>query len=335
MRHTIPAAMIACMGLSSFAPAQTTPIVQTGPPAAAASKEQSEEQERAKLLGVLVYTNVTVKFEDTPVREAIDSLKKNLGIQIIGRYSDDAIGFGIDPETPVSIETTDTALEVLEQILIQCEVYEDCTWQLRHGYVEVSTKERLSVPSAREVRLYHIRDFMIEPPRFATDSDETTPKLGKYGAATLGTPATATICGRNPVTGSPTVTRRKMPEDLATEIVEGIVEIVEPGKWDWGQEMPQEPAHPIANPTNSSAGAPARTPRSAQSMDVWASIRLWRDQLIVKAPDFMHRQINGYPKPIRPQTQIEPAAQSSTQPPPSQTPAATPPTPSSQPPHKP
>ena len=188
MRHINSVAMITCIGVTSFAGAQTTPAVQTGPVTTVAPKEQSEDQERAKLLGVLVYTNVTVKFEDTPVREAIDSLKKSLGIQIIGRYSDDAVGFGIDPETRVSLDTTDTALEVLEQILIQCEVYEDCTWQLRHGYVEVSTKERLSVPSAREVRLYHIRDFMIEPPRFATDSDETTPNWASTARPRSGRP---------------------------------------------------------------------------------------------------------------------------------------------------
>jgi hypothetical protein len=32
----------------------------------------------------------------------------------------------------------------------------------------------------------------------------------------------------------------------------------------------------------------------------WATIRFFRDQLVVTAPDFIHRQIDGYPTPIRP-----------------------------------
>jgi hypothetical protein len=29
-------------------------------------------------------------------------------------------------------------------------------------------------------------------------------------------------------------------------------------------------------------------------------MRIFRDSLIITAPDFMHRQVGGYPKPIKP-----------------------------------
>jgi hypothetical protein len=263
---------------------------------------ESPDHMRARLLGVLVYTKVTLKFEDTPARDAFSILSKAINTEIVGRYSDDNVGFGIDPDLPINVQVNDEqALEVLGRILEQCEVYEDCTWQLRRGFIEVSTKERLSVPSARELRMYHIRDLMLEPPRFATEA-ESTPKLGKYGASMLGTPAIARITGTNPVTGGATSERRKSPEALATEIIEGVVEIVEPGKWDWGQEQPKEEPEPGASTPAATNPPPpsSKIPRSAQGMAVWGTIRLWRDQIIVKAPDFMHRQIDGYPRPIRP-----------------------------------
>ena len=101
------------------------------------------------------------------------------------------------PSRTVSVAVENrTALDLLEDLLDQASDYVECTWQIRRGFVEVGTKARLSVPAARERRTYHIRDLMIEAPRFAT-RDERTPVLGKYGAAYLGKPA--------PTTGGPSV----------------------------------------------------------------------------------------------------------------------------------
>jgi hypothetical protein len=266
---------------------------------------------------VLVYTKVNVVFDQTPVREALDVFADALGVRVVGRFNDDAIGFGIDPTIPIRLEAADqTAIDVLEEILEQCEVYEDCTWQLRKGFIEVSTKERLSVPAARETRTYHIRDLMLEPPQFGSpDQMMAMPSMDKYGKCYLGTPAgVMTKSNRETI-------RRKAPEDLGLEIVEGIVETIEPGQWDTGVEQGaplQEaatvnpvPASPSAHPANAASqsgrGLPpaaAQTPRRLTGTGKWATIRLWRDQLIVRAPDFIHRQIDGYPRPIPPESAV-------------------------------
>ncbi len=78
------------------------------------ARAQSRSSNKAHMLSVLLYTDITVQFQETPAREAINYLQTVLGINIIGRYSDDKIGFGIDPETPITLDLIDKpALTVL------------------------------------------------------------------------------------------------------------------------------------------------------------------------------------------------------------------------------
>ncbi|MHC4348518.1 MAG: hypothetical protein ACYS15_08325 [Planctomycetota bacterium] len=136
------------------------------------SQAQARGTSKAHLLSVLMYTDITVSFQETPAREAFNYLQTLLGIHIVGRFSDDRIGFGIDPETPITLDVVDRpALTVLELVLDQCQEFEPCTWQLREGFVEVGTKERLSLPGAREIKYYPIRDLLFEPPMFDNAPD--------------------------------------------------------------------------------------------------------------------------------------------------------------------
>ena len=91
---------------------------------------QDRNASKARMLGVLLYTDITLQLTDTPAREAINYLKTALGINILGRYNDDRIGVGIDPEEPINIDVTNkSALTVLEMILDQCTGdLEECTW---------------------------------------------------------------------------------------------------------------------------------------------------------------------------------------------------------------
>ena len=124
---------------------------------------------RAHMLGVLTRTPVTLQVQETPVRQLVNHLAHNvLDIPIVGRYSDDKTGHGLDPETPITLDVVQQpALAVLELILDQCEDLEPATWQLRRGFVEIGTKRRLSVPAAREIRYYPVRDLLVEVPMFA------------------------------------------------------------------------------------------------------------------------------------------------------------------------
>ena len=111
---------------------------------------QNNNTSKAAMLGALLYTDITVQFQDTPGREAINYLQTALGINLVGRYNDDRTGIGLDPEAPVTLNAVNQpAITVLEMVLDQASGDEPATWQLRDGYVEVGTKERLNGAGAR------------------------------------------------------------------------------------------------------------------------------------------------------------------------------------------
>ncbi|MCH2161166.1 MAG: hypothetical protein MK085_04750 [Phycisphaerales bacterium] len=135
-----------------------------------ARKQQAaaaQDSSKSVMLGTLLYTDITVDFNDTPAREAFNYIKTLIGPELVVRYSDDRTGFGIDPDAEITLKASNKPLlTVIEMMLQQCSDLEPCTWQLRKGYIEVGTKERLSVNAARELRMYPIRDLLFEIPYF-------------------------------------------------------------------------------------------------------------------------------------------------------------------------
>ena len=261
------------------------------------AREQANNPTKARMLGKLLYTDMSVRFEATAARDAINYVKTALGINIIGRYNDDRTGFGIDPETEISLDVEDKpALTVLELILDQCraESVEECPWQLRDGFVEVGTKDRLG--KARELRYYPIRDLLFEPTYFdnAPDLDLSSALSqgggGGYGGGGGGGGGSGGGGGYGgggggggsgggggygggggALFGDPgSEPERVSEQEKADQIIALIQELVEPeGGW---VEMGGE----------------------------WATVRYYQGTLIIRAPDFMHRQIGGYPFAIRP-----------------------------------
>jgi hypothetical protein len=243
-------------------------------------RSQQRDQEGGKhslraMLGVLLYTDLDVSFEETPAREVISFLATRLDLNFIARYSDDrnADGFGIDPDTPITLKLEQApALAVLEMALEQCSTYEEATWQMRRGYIEVGTKDRLSAPGARYAKVYPVDDLLFEPPRF-----DDAPVLGldeiyrnrylpygiNYGSGGTAYPGGSVL---SPPGSSP---NGRSKEEKGNELVDFIMENVEPMAWE------------------ANGGE-------------WASIRYFDGALVIRAPDYIHRQIGGYPPPIKP-----------------------------------
>jgi len=231
----------------------------------------------AHLYGALVYAQVSVDFDQAPARKAISELRTALGVPLIGRYRDDRLGYGLDPASPITLHMTNVpALDVLKEILAQCEQDAgECTWQIRKGFIEVSTKTRLSVPAAREMRTYYIADVIMDIPY----------RGGKD---------------------------RKRREQIALNVIQEVVENIEPDAWDYGQvdyydpedlavRYATAPEHPEAGGKPDAAAARPEPPlRRHVSPRKIAIIRYWRDLLIIHAPDYIHREIGGYPDPIPP-----------------------------------
>ena len=260
------------------------------------------------MLSVLLYTDITVQFDDHSARDAIDYLQTRLGINIVGRYLDDrGASDGLDPDALINLDIVEQpALNVIEMVLDQSGDGEPTTWQLRNGYVEVGTKERLSSAAARKIRYYPIRDLLFEPTYF-----DNAPELdlnralqqgnrgggrggggggrggggggggggfgGGGGGGGRGGGGSGGGSGGGGIFGDPEDDPDRMSEqDKADLLIELILEIVETDSWvDNGGEA--------------------------------ASIRYYQGTLIIRAPDFIQRQIGGYPFPTRPIRKASPA----------------------------
>lgn len=267
----------------------------------------------ARLLQKLYFTELALDFERTPITEAIDYLAEVMGVRIVARTADDRVGHGLDPELRITLRTESiTALTALEYLLEVASTEEDvCTWQLRRGYIEVGTKDRLAASAAQELRSYPLDDLLMVVPTF-----DNAPSLdlrdqlgidgysgwgmgGGYhnprfpGSGGIGFPGQtgggfggAIIPGQNPRSRPmqrPAENREQHRRARAEEIITLITTLVEPGQWrDQGGD--------------------------------WAGIAYYDGLLLIRAPDFIHRQIAGYPRVEPPESPEPTEAQESSKP---------------------
>ncbi len=255
------------------------------------------DEVRARLIGVLEQTRLTIEFDAVPARVAFRSISAALRTTINVHYAED--GSGVDPEVPVTFRVVGSpARLVLESVLEQCALYEPCSWQLRTGYIEVGTKERLGY-SAAETRRYNVRDLMLEMTYF-TPSGEGEMLSGIKTGRNAPAAGAGNDFDRHPYACAaltrPNSAGRKSPATLIDELAEGIVELVEPGNWEFGQDDGEGDTR-LARSGNI-AGPWQAAPRRPGGRI--ARIRVQRDTLVVAAPDYIHRQIGGYPRPIPP-----------------------------------
>ena len=247
---------------------------QTRADRVAAIQEKRGEKQKAskiKMLQVLLYEQLTVTFDRTPARDVFDYLKIALDVNLIARYSDDTIGHGIDPDTRITLSADSVpVLELLELILEQCSTVDECTWQLRKSFIEVGTKERLSVPAAREIRWYPVDEMLFEAPDFNDSISLRLEDAFPYNSGFGGGYAGGFLNGGRGYGGStqispPGAGSGGSAKQRVQSLINLIVELVEPQAW-----------------TNNGGD--------------WASIRYRDGALVVNAPPYIHRKIVGYPR---------------------------------------
>ena len=261
---------------------------------------------KGKLLGALMYTDISVNFDKTEAKTAFEFVRQNLGVPLVVRYAGEGGSDGIDPALEIDLQIESApALTVLERLLEICGTENACTWQLRDGFVEAGTKARLAVPAARELRMSPVRDLLFEPPMF---DNAPTFNLGAalsqgqggqgggsgggfggggggfggggggfggggggFGGGGGGSGGSG---GGGGLIGDPGEDpERPSEEEKANQLQDIIKEQCEPEAWD---------------------------------VEGWATMRYYQGVLIIRAPDFVHRQIDGYPfAPVRPRPTTE------------------------------
>jgi hypothetical protein len=257
-------------------------------------EELRNDVSRGRLLGALVYTDLSVNFDKTPAKQAFEYVQQEMGVPLVVRYSGEGASDGIDPEFEVSLQMEGaTAMNVIERLLDIVATDEPCTWQIRDGFVEAGTKERLAAPAARELRMYPVRDLLFEPPTFDNAPDFNLGSAlqqggqgqggqggggsggggGGFGGGGggFGGGGGGGSGGGGGIIGDPGEDpERPTEEEQAEQLMDIIKEQCEPEAWQ-------------------DAGGD------------WASMRYYQGVLIIRAPDFIHRQIDGYPfAPKRP-----------------------------------
>ena len=240
-------------------------------------KDPSARAAEAVILGKLVYTDVTVEFNQTELKQVMEFLGTLLDVQMIIYWQNDRNVLGLDPEQTVSVDAQRTpALNLLQQVLEQCtNEGREYTWQLRQGMLEIGSKERLGRSSAQHLKLYDIENLIFEIPDF---DNAPTLDLGNFGGGGgglggggFGGGGMGGGGGRGGGLGggggslAPTE-----KEDRVEELITLITTFIEPEGW-------------------------------RRNGGEWATIESYRGNLIIRAPDFIQRQLEGYDfRPIPP-----------------------------------
>jgi len=220
-------------------------------------------------LGLLMKP-MSVDYQQTRLEAVIKNIADVTGAPLLVLWQDDRNPIGLDKEALISFRAEDqTALTVLEAVLSQAGG--DVTsggnsWQMTEsGMIEVGPKERLN--RTRRLEIYDISDLLLEIRDYSD-----VPQFDLNSALQSGSGGS----GSSPFSGGGTQTQDtgKTEQERADEVIRLIVEQIEPDQW-----------------TNNGGAA--------------ATVRYYKKALLVTAPDYIQRQINGYPFWPAEQTRID------------------------------
>ncbi|MBC8200853.1 MAG: hypothetical protein H8E86_02310 [Planctomycetes bacterium] len=223
-----------------------------------ASTNSSVEHPHAKILGALVYTDISITSDGEEATAVLHQIRKELGI-LMQVYWENSHFEGISKTAPIFLTLENKpAVVVLERIMEQLSEDEAVAWQIRDGVLEVGFKSRFSKKTSLQLIQYPISDLL-----FTVRNFDNEPKMGSGGGGNSGSGLTIGF-------GAPgNEPERKSKQQKIDKIIALITKFIEPDQWE------------------ENGGD--------------CTIDSFQETLLVNAPDYMHRQIGGYPyRPIRP-----------------------------------
>jgi hypothetical protein len=205
---------------------------------------------------------ISLDVTDQPLRDVIEFVRQIQGVDILAHYADDT-GVGLDPEQPITLTFTNRpALSLIQHVLDLAEMdYDENAWQFtEYGALEIGPKSILN--KRKRSVVYPVQDLLIDIPRHDDAPDLNLQTALQQGGQRGGGGGGANIFGG--AGGAGEDADQLTEEELLDELTDLILQSIEPEQWldnggDGGTIVP------------------------------------WRGNLIVNAPDYMHRQIDGYP----------------------------------------
>ena len=205
---------------------------------------------------------ITVELRDQRLEDVITFIAELTEADITPYYADDNNPDGLDREQLISLNARDmTALTLLERVLTQATpafgTPDNNTWQMSDaGSLEIGPKDRLN--RARRVELYDINDLLFVYPDFTDAPDFDLNSVLQSGGGGGG--GQSPFQDNNDNSG---FEPERTTEERAQDIIDILITTVEIDQW-----------------TDNGGDA--------------ATIRYFQGALIVNAPDYIHRGINGY-----------------------------------------
>lgn len=207
----------------------------------------------------------SVEFKETRLEEVMRWVQATSGADMDVLWMDDQTGTGLDKDALVTAKFENrTLLDVVEGVM---ERFGDstgsgggATWQMtQSGAIQVSTKDRLN--KYRRVEVYPIRDLLLETPNYTNsyelDLQQALQQAGQQGGGGGGqSPFKENDQGEEE--------QRRNIQEKANEVIDILTQLVEPDQWQ-------------------------------QNGGEAATIRYFQGALLVNAPDYIHRGLNGYP----------------------------------------
>ncbi len=263
--------------------------------ARATAADPPDDQIKGQILGSLLFTRVDVRLHDRPSHEAFMMLGDAIGWTVLDYWSDESLGEAGRPDTRITLEARDvSAALALEMIIAQAAFADALTWQIGPGVIEVGTKSRLSERGSREQRLYDLNDLLASKPYFQSPDPvggrRPLPNTDAFNRHSHRAAALYDGHMKAQYRGAAGEIRQSRGE-IQRALVRGFVDFIEPGNWEFGDQLKNVLP----------ADRRYRTHTQAETEHCIAQMRILKDGVLtVAAPDFMHRAMGGYPKPIAP-----------------------------------
>ncbi len=205
---------------------------------------------------------ITIELVDNRLEDVMNFVKDFSGAPLEPLWADDRNPDGLDKDRLITVRVNNiTVLAMMERVLAQASDgdVDEHSWQLtENGECQIGPKARLN--KFRRVEIYDINDLLLELP----DYDEV-PQIDLQSVLQQSSGRGGGSGGQSPFRDDQNdqdLARRER-QDKAQDIVDIIISTVEPEQWTEGG-------------------------------GTGGSIRYWQGTLIINAPDYMHRQLNGY-----------------------------------------
>jgi len=205
---------------------------------------------------------ITVDFTDKRLEDVITFIQTSSAAEVEPLWADEKNSDGLDKEKLISVKVDNASfLTLIEKVLEKSrgDTGGENTWQMSAtGAMQIGPKERLN--KYRRVEIYDINDLLMEVPDY-TDVpriDLQQALQSSQGGGGGGSQSPFRDTNTNDQNA-----RLKDRQTKADEVIQLITQIVEPEQWI----------------DNGGSGG---------------SIKLYQGSLIVNAPDYMHRGIDGY-----------------------------------------